>query len=115
MFWSKQNAHNYKKVENHPLNVMVWGAINCDHLLGPYFFHGPVNHLNYLVMLENWFILQLKCFGIKSNILFQQDGVQAHFAITVEEYLNAVFPSRWITMDLPPCQLHLTGRFEVLR
>ena len=37
----------------HPPHVMVWEAMNSEHTFGPYFFNGPVNHLNYLTMLEN--------------------------------------------------------------
>ena len=78
-----------------------------------YFFDGPINNLNYLVLLENWFISQLQSLGIESNVWFQQDGASTHFAITVKKYLS-FFPIVGLTMDLPPCQLHLTGRLEVL-
>ena len=50
------------------LYVMVWGAMNSEHLFGPYTFDGPVNHLNYLAMLENWFVPQLQSLGIESNV-----------------------------------------------
>ena len=74
---------------------MIWGAMNSKHLFGPYLFDRPVNHLNYLAMLENWCLPQLQSLEIKSNEWFQQDG-PAHFAVTVREYLNEVFPNCWI-------------------
>ena len=74
---------------------MVWGAMYSKHLFGPYLFDGSVNHLNFLTMLENWFI-QLQSLGIESDIWFQQDRMSAYFAITVRECLNKVFPNCWI-------------------
>ena len=67
-----------------------------EHLFGPYFFDAPANHLNYLAMLESWFIPQLQSLGIESNVWYQQYGAPAHFEIIVREYLNEVFSSRWI-------------------
>ena len=72
---------------------MVKGTTNSEPLFGPYFFDGPMNHLNYLAMLENWFIPQQQSLGIESSIWFQQDGVPANFAITVGKYFDKVFPT----------------------
>ena len=94
--WSKQNPHYCGEVEHHPPHVMLWGAMNSEHLFRPYFFIGLVNYRNYLAMLENRLIVQLQSLGIESNVWFQQDGALAHFAITVREYLKEVFLSRWI-------------------
>ena len=116
MFWSKQNPHFFEEVEHPPLHVLVKGAMNSEYLVGPYFFDGSVNHLNYLAMLENWFIQQ-QSLGIKSNVWFQEDGAPSNFAIIVREYLNEVFPSRWIgsgsatlpaPLDWPPRSSDLT-------
>ena len=59
-------------VEHHPLHVLLLGEMNSKHLLGSYFFDGPVNHFNYLAMIENWFIPQLQSLGFESNAWFQQ-------------------------------------------
>ena len=101
-------------MEHHPPHVLVWEVMNSEHQFGPYFFDGPVNALNYLAMLENWFIPQQQSLGSESNVWFQQDGAPAHFATTVKEYLNEVSPDAGLASDLPPCQLHLTGHLEDL-
>ena len=80
VFWSKQNPYYCEKVEHHYLHIIIWRAMNSEHLFGPCFFDGPVNHLNYLHVLENWFIPQLQSLGIESNVWFQQDGTSARFA-----------------------------------
>ena len=68
-------------------------------------------------MLENWFIPQLQSLRIKSNVWLEEDGAPAHFAITVREYPNKAFPSRWIgsgsatlpaSLDWPPRSADLT-------
>ena len=68
VFWSKQNPHHFVEVEHHPSQIMVRGAINSEHPIGPYFFDRPGNYLNYLAMLENWFIPQLQSFGNESFV-----------------------------------------------
>ena len=93
MFWSERNPHYYEEVKYHLQRVMVWGATNSENLFGPYFFDGSVNHLNTLAMLDNFFISQLQSLEIESNVWLQTNGAPAHFAITVSEYLNEVFPS----------------------
>ena len=88
--------------------------MNSEHLFGTYFLGGPISHLDYLAMLGNWFTPQLQSLGIENNIWLEQDGVPVHFAITIREYFDVIFPGPWIGRGLPPCQLHLTGRLEVL-
>ena len=84
--------------------------MNSEHLFGPYFFDGPVNHLNYSAVLENWFIPQLQSLGIESNVWFQKDWAPAHSAITVRDNSNSsFFPVVGLTVDLPLCQLNLNG------
>ena len=78
-----QYPHCFEEVKHPPLYVLVWGAMNSEYLFKPYFFDGPVNHLNYFAMLENWFIPQLHSLGIESNPLFQEDKALAPFAVTV--------------------------------
>ena len=65
-------------------------------------------------MLENWFVPQLQSLEIESNASLQEDGVPAYFAINVRENVNEIFSVVGLAVDLPPCQLHLTGRLEVL-
>jgi hypothetical protein len=54
-FWSKTNPHYYEEIQQNPPYVMVWAAISGKHLMGPYFFDGPVNQESYSDMIENCF------------------------------------------------------------
>lgn len=95
-FWSKENPHFYEELEHNPPHVMIWAAMSATHLIGPYFFDGAVNQIAYLTMLRDWFIPHLQDRGLLGRIWFQQDGAPAHYAIAVREYLNEVFPDKWI-------------------
>ena len=64
VFWSKQNPHYCEEVEHHSPHVVVWVAMNSEHLFGPYFCDGPEIHLYCVAMLENWFIPQLQSLEI---------------------------------------------------
>ena len=64
----KHNPHYCEEVKHHLPHVIAWEAENSDHLFKPYFFDGPVNHLRYLAMLENWFMPQLQSLGIEKNV-----------------------------------------------
>ena len=49
---------------------------------------------------------------VSQRLWFQHDGGPAHFALDVREYLNNVFPSRWIArggpVQWPACSPDLT-------
>jgi hypothetical protein len=47
-------------------------------------------------MLREWFVPQLHVLGIDDGYWFQQDGVPPLFALAVREYINHIFPGRWI-------------------
>ena len=94
-FWAKENPHYYEELEYKTPHVMMWATLNARHVIGPYFFDGPVNHTSYLNMLQQWFIPKLNELGIR-EVWFQQDGVPARYALTVRDYLNDTFPDKWI-------------------
>ena len=88
VLWSKQNPHYGEEMRHHPPHVIVWVEIISEHLFGPYFFDGPVNHFNYLAMLKYWFFPQLQSHGNESNVWFQKKGTPAHFATTARNILK---------------------------
>lgn len=93
--WDDQNPywHVGSKNQSAP-KVCVWiGRIDV-HLIGPYFFDGNVNGGNYLDMLENFVLPAIQNIGMPQ--FFQQDGAPPHFSISVRNWLNEVFPDRWL-------------------
>ena len=77
------------------LNVCC--AISKNQLVGPYFFEDDtVNGNNYLSMLQNFFIWEVRKLHKVRSIIFQQDGAPSHFSSDVRQYLDNHFPNRWI-------------------
>jgi transposase len=83
--------------QNSP-KVMVWIAISGTRLIGPYFFRGNVTKNSYLEMLQTCFVPNIRDLLMEKDeeIMFQQDGASAHYADIVKEYLNQIFPEKWI-------------------
>jgi hypothetical protein len=56
-----------------------------DHLTGPYFFDGSVNHATYLIMLQKWFVLKPHEGGLESTCILQQDGTPGNNILSFRE------------------------------
>ena len=96
-YWSETNPHvAIETVMNCP-KINVWCAMSKNVIIGPYFFDdATVNGQNYLSMLRNFFVPEIKRRHKFSSIVFQQDGAPAHFSVNVRQYLDNQFPERWI-------------------
>lgn len=57
---------------------------------------GPsnVNGVNYLILLQEFFVPRLRQYGDLEDFYFQQDEALPHFANDVKEWLNETFESR---------------------
>ena len=68
-------------------------------MIGPYFFNGTLTGQRYLNFLENELplLLQEANFNQRQQQLYlQQDGGPAHNSAIVRDFLNRVYPERWI-------------------
>ena len=75
----------------------VWLGMTANKIYGPFTFAEPtVTGMTYLDMLEFFLAPQLVQDGIVETVIFQQDGAPPHFALTVQDFLNGIFPNRWI-------------------
>ena len=96
-YWSDTNPHvTIETVMKYPkLNVLC--AMSKNQLVEPYFFEDDtVNGNNYLSILQNFFIWEVRKLHKVRSIIFQQDGAPAHFSTDVRHYLDNHFPKRWI-------------------
>ena len=88
----------------HPEKVNVWAGILSQEVIGPIFFEKNLNGARYLLFLQEELIPNLAVLfpdPIEAdmpnrNIWFQQDGAPSHFARPVRNYLDTIFPGRWI-------------------
>lgn len=121
-YWSRENPHWMREEHTqYPEKVNVWAGIVGDHIIGPFFINGNLNGDNYLALLQNNVLPTLTNLypdpanpQLPANMIwFQQDGAPPHYQINVRQYLNRVFPNRWIgrrgSMEWPARSPDLTS------
>ena len=80
---------------------------------------------NYIIFIRDILLEMLENvpLQVRQRLRFQHDGAPAHFALDVREYLNNVFPSRWIgrggpvqwpprSPDLTPMDFFILGEMK---
>jgi hypothetical protein len=88
----------------YPEKVNVWAGILNDRILSPIFIDGNLNGEKYLTLLRGELVPVLAALYPdaqdpdipRSTLWIQQDGPPAHYFLCVRQYLNQVFPNRWI-------------------
>lgn len=128
-YYSDENPHWMEALHTqYPQKVNVWCGIIGEHIIGPFFIEGNLNSDKYLQLLQNNIIHRLlQLFPsvnnpnvIAENVWFHQDGATPHYARIVRNYLNQIFPGRWIgrrgsiewparSPDLTPLDFFLWG------
>lgn len=97
--WANENPRAVIQTHHQVhFKVNVWAGIVDDYLLGPVFLPPIMNGGSFLSFLRNMLpdLLDDLPLVIRRNIWFQMDGAPPHFARTVTDYINEVFPNRWI-------------------
>lgn len=120
-YWANNNPRWMREGHTqHPEKLNVWAGIVGDRVIGPIFFQENLNGARYLDFLQEVLVPNLATLfpdpleaDVQNrNIWFQQDGAPPHFARPVREYLDDVFPGRWIgrrgPFEWPPRSPDLT-------
>ena len=101
-FWGTENPVEVREHLRDSPKLVVWCAMSSVGLIGPYFFKkengdaANVNGVNYLHMLQNFFVPQLAQVADMNEAIFQQDGAPAHSSRDVCSFLNEKIPDHWI-------------------
>ena len=96
-YWSDTNPYVTIETVMRSPKLNVCCAMPKNQLVGPYFFEDDtVNGNNYLSMLQNFFIWEVRELHKVRSIIFQQDGARAHFPTDIRQYLDSHFHNRWI-------------------
>ena len=123
-YWSEDNPHETIETAMKSPKLNVWCAMSKNQLIGPFFFEDDtINGENYLSMLQNFFLPEIRKLHKVRSIILQQDGAPPHFAIDVRKYLDHQFPRRWIgrggpirwaprSPDLTPLDFFLWGHLK---
>lgn len=115
-FWMRESKTQY------PQKINVWAGILNNQLIGPFFIDGNLNSEKYEAMLRNQIVPAIRRIAGDNfdQTWFQQDGAAPHYGLNVRNYLNTVFPNRWIgrrgiiewparSPDLTPLDFFLWG------
>ena len=117
--------HTNPRSERNSINV--WSGLCRNRLLGPILFEGALTGQRYLEMLRGPILDFLDDYPLNElqQLWWQQDGAPAHNAGIVTDYLNTVFPGKWIgnrgvvlwparSPDLAPHDFFLWGHLKDL-
>lgn len=119
--WSRNNPRWMRQVHTqYPQKINVWTGMIDDNIIGPFFIEGNLTGHRYLDLLTNNIVPAIaRLYPHPNNplipaedIWFQQDGAPAHYYRIVRQYLDQVFPGRWIgrrgAIEWPPRSPDLT-------
>lgn len=105
------NSHVIREVHTQfPQKINVWaGTLGWlgNHFVGPIFIDQNLAGELYLDMLQNQIYPDKQRIArgnpgeFQNNIVFQQDGAHPHYSRAVREWLNTVFPNRWMGRQRP--------------
>lgn len=98
-YYSDVNPHWHRAVDTqHRWSLVVWCGIVNGYLIGPYFFDQNVTGLSFLEMLRDHLphMLENVDLNTRINMWMQLDGAAPHYSRIIREYLNVIFPGRWI-------------------
>lgn len=99
-YWDNSNPNlTIETHTQHPQKLNVWAGIIGNQVIGPFFINGNLSAALYLQMLQNEIIPALEASlgpQLFQRMYFQQDGAPPHFGVDVRQYLDAIFPQRWI-------------------
>lgn len=98
----------------YPQKLNVWAGIVGTHIIGPFFIDGTLTAEKYWIMLRDDIVPGIRnIFNLNfDTVWFQQDGAPPHFGLEVRNFLNEIFPERWIgrrgAIEWPPRSPDLT-------
>lgn len=104
-YWSQENPHWIQEAHcQSPQKLNVWAGILKDRVIGPFFFQGNLTGEAYLNFCQFELLPALVTVYPDHNnpdlpspeIWLQQDGAPPHYAREVREYLDLMFPGKWI-------------------
>jgi hypothetical protein len=110
--WLK--ARSTEGIELYDKKVLVFCAMPCQRIYGPYFFELTVNENNYHKMLVQFFWPKVVREDFR-KYYFQQDGASPHRGKKVQNYLRSKIKQKFIdkkkwpprSCDLNPCDYFL--------
>lgn len=120
-YWSETNPHWTidSRSTQYPEKINVWAGILRNRIIGPFFIEGTLTGDMYEDLLRFVIIPAIQEVANDDEnddgfdlTWFQQDGAPPHYKRSVRDYLDEVFPERWIgrrgAIEWPPRSPDLT-------
>lgn len=99
-YWAVENPRWLRKCRfQKKWSFNVWAGIFNGTVVGPYFFDGTLTGNRYKTEILQGVVDQFICdipLSEYKEMYFQHDGAPPHAAVTAREWLDAVFPEKWI-------------------
>jgi hypothetical protein len=125
--WAEENPHAVVQSRHQQqFSINMWAGI-IGGFGRPSCFATKLTGNSYRHFLENDLptILEDLPLVIRAHMWFMHDGAPPHFSITIREFLDNVYPARWIARggptalpprspDLNPVDFHLRGHLQTL-
>lgn len=103
--WTQENFHIHRESNFQArFSVNVWLGVLGDHVIGPYFFEGHLTGEMYVQFLREDLsdLLDDIPLNVRRDMeYFQHDGAPAHRDRRSRDYLNQIYPGRWIGNNGP--------------
>ena len=85
-YWSEDNLHATTETVMNSPKLNVWCVISKTQLIGPFFFEDDtVNGENYLSILQNLFLPEVRRLHVVRPIIFEQDKAPPYFTIDIRQ------------------------------
>lgn len=102
--WAVENPHGARPSSfQHRFSVNMWSGILNGELIGPFELPSRLNADIYKSFLENDLPLLTEDVNLEilRTMVFQNDGAPCHYATQVRNYLDRMYPNRWIGRNGP--------------
>lgn len=126
--YAVENPHAIKINHfQHEFKLNVWIGIIGNFIVGPVILPQRLTGNIYLQFLQNTLpdLLDDLPIQLRINMWYMHDGAPPHFSVNVRNYLNQVYPNKWIgrgndapvnwpprSPDLTPCDFFLWGHIK---
>ncbi|KAK3882488.1 hypothetical protein Pcinc_013131 [Petrolisthes cinctipes] len=124
--WAAENPHaTTTRGHQERFSINVWAGILGDHLIGPFMLPQRLTANVYTRFLQDDLPILLEDvpFRTRRQMWFMQDGAPAHFARDTRDFINVMYPDKWIgrvgpiawppkSPDLTPLDFYLWGHLK---
>jgi hypothetical protein len=98
--WAEENPHTVVQSRyQQQFSINVWVGIIGDVLVGPHVLPQSLTGNCYQYFLENDLptLSEDLALAIRAHMWFLHDGASPHFSIIVREFLDNMYPARWVS------------------